>query len=51
MQNIKTVESLEAVIHTHTIYFTKFHQSTRLYIKYLVNNKKENGKNKFEDSG
>ena len=53
MQNLKTAKSLEAVTHTHThtIYFTKFHQSTRLYIKYLVNNKKENGKNKFEDSG
>ena len=37
MQNMKTAESLVALY----IY---------IYIEYLVNNKKENEKNKFEDS-
>ena len=37
MQNLKTAESLVALY----IY---------IYIEYLVNNKKKNEKNKFEDS-
>ncbi len=37
MQNLKTTESLVALY----IY---------IYIEYLINNKKENEKNKFEDS-
>ena len=37
MQNLKTAESLVALY----IY---------IYIEYLVNNEKENEKNKFEDS-
>ena len=37
MQNLKTAESLVAL-------------SLYIYIEYLVNNKKKNEKNKFEDS-
>ncbi len=39
MQNLKTAESLVALY----IYIY-------IYIEYLVNNKKKNEKNKFEDS-
>ena len=39
MQNLKTTESLVALY----IYIY-------IYIEYLINNKKENEKNKFEDS-